>query len=155
MKNKSTYKVVPAQMYVYPNGYMPVTRVLVHPPGKHVGSPIIQDLTALELVTPVRSRWYGCEHAAITSRLRVVARFTDLRDEVVLKCWERPSPHEVVEVLTSDPQVGKHLADLTYAFDRKAWEHRGLDPLDLQKLVDVGKVSRAKHARKYWYRVAS
>src|SRR5690349_18697654 len=67
----------------------PVLRVVAHSPGTHK-SAINASMTALEIVTPYGSRWYGCEEAQITSRLRMAFRRDDLRDEVLLK-WEDAS----------------------------------------------------------------
>lgn len=55
-------------------GYrVPVTRVIAHPPGTHNHSPLVNTCTALELVTPMGSRWWGCIDAYINSELRMVA----------------------------------------------------------------------------------
>ena len=74
----------------------PVLRVVAHPPGTHM-SPILSDATALEIITPYGSRWYGCVEAQITSRLRMAFKQwpgTE-RDEVVAQ-WDDASS-DVVE----------------------------------------------------------
>lgn len=65
----------------------PVLKTIAHPTGSHDSSPIRNDLVAVELVTSVGSRWYGCTKAYIDSRLRMVLEGLNDRDEVVRK-WE-------------------------------------------------------------------
>src|ERR1039458_8046912 len=52
-------------------GRQPVISARWHPAGSHKG-PIRSDVGALELVTPVGSRWYGVQRAAINAQLRLV-----------------------------------------------------------------------------------
>jgi hypothetical protein len=59
----------------------PVTRAVAHPPGSHAASPIVDDLTAVELVTAAGSRWFGTSRAWIGSDLRMHV-MVNPRDEV-------------------------------------------------------------------------
>jgi hypothetical protein len=68
-------------------GTYPVTQYRVFPPGTHPNSGIINDMTALELVTVAGSRWYGVSDAYINSQLRMVVIGTNRRDEVRMK-WK-------------------------------------------------------------------
>jgi hypothetical protein len=56
-----------------------------HPPGTHAHSPIVDTTGALELVTELGSRWYGCDRAYINAELRMVVIGFDARDEVRAK----------------------------------------------------------------------
>ena len=66
----------------------PVIRVVTHPPGTHPKSPIVNELTAVEMVTPIRSRWHGTVKAWIGSDLRM-HMLINPKDEV-LRNWELP-----------------------------------------------------------------
>ena len=70
--------------------WQPVMQTIAHPPGTHADSPIRNELTAVELRTPVGSRWYGFERAWIGSDLRMHVSPINPRDEVVYK-WETPA----------------------------------------------------------------
>lgn len=72
-------------------GMQPVTSAVFHPAGNHEGSPIKNEMAALELTTPVGSRWFGCEWAYINSELRMVVIGCDFRDEV-RKAWQTVPP---------------------------------------------------------------
>lgn len=50
---------------------VPVLRVIAHPPGTHPSSPIVNDVTAIETVTPNGSRWHGTRRAWIGGDLRM------------------------------------------------------------------------------------
>lgn len=66
-----------------------VERVIAHPPNRHPGSPIRDDLTAVECVTGRGSRWFGTERAWIGPDLRMHMLVNE-RDEV-RRNWEQPS----------------------------------------------------------------
>jgi len=68
-------------------GMQPVIGARTYPPNTHPTSPIKDEFTALELITPVGSRWYGCDSAYINSELRIIVIGFDSRDEVRSK-WE-------------------------------------------------------------------
>lgn len=66
----------------------PVARMMVHPPRSHPGSPIRDDLTAVEvLLDDGTVRWFGTTKAWITSGLRM-AMLVNPRDEVLSR-WTR------------------------------------------------------------------
>lgn len=68
-------------------GYQPVVRVVWHPPGHRQG-PIVKNMGALELVTPVGSRWYGAMSGAINAELRMVVAGYPARFEEMNR-WKR------------------------------------------------------------------
>jgi len=80
----SKAKIVPSHVMTVLGGMQPVIRVLAHPPGQHPKhSPIRPDLTAVELVTRVGSRWFGFETARINSRLEMeVSGYSPLFESV-------------------------------------------------------------------------
>ena len=59
---------------------VPVKRHIVHQPQNHTGSPIRDDMTALECVTDYGSRWYGIDKGWINSELRMVIQGTNKKD---------------------------------------------------------------------------
>jgi hypothetical protein len=65
---------------------VPVTGVIAHPPGTHPTSCIYNNMIAVEIKTPVGSRWYGTDKAYIDSNLRMAMAVND-RDEVLAK-WD-------------------------------------------------------------------
>jgi hypothetical protein len=81
-----TPRYAPRTVLIFGHGEVKVTGYKVHPPGTHHG-PIVSSMTALELETPHRSRWYGVERAYINSQLRMVVVGTNRLDEVRMK-WK-------------------------------------------------------------------
>jgi hypothetical protein len=68
---------------------VPVTQYIVHPPGNHPKNcPLVDHVTALEMVTPKGSRWSDCERGYINSELRMVVVADFGRDEV-RSSWEK------------------------------------------------------------------
>lgn len=68
----------------------PVTAVNAYPPGQHPpGTPLLSDVTAVELVTPYGRRWRGVQEAQILSSLRMAVRLSraQSKDET-LRGWE-------------------------------------------------------------------
>ena len=68
MKDRVTPKWAPAETMTT-QGMQPVLRVIAHPPGtcRHIR----EDLWAVELITPVQSRFFGFENAFIDSHLQM------------------------------------------------------------------------------------
>ena len=64
--------IAPSTILVH-GTYVPVTRSIAHPPGSHADSPIRNELTAVELVTPDGSRWMGVSRAWIGADLQMHA----------------------------------------------------------------------------------
>jgi hypothetical protein len=85
------FKVTPARVRIIGHGLQPVVRAVTHPPGSHK-SAIRPELTALELVTPKGSRWYGVRSARISSRLEMEVELLDPRFEE-MAAW-RNAPKE-------------------------------------------------------------
>jgi len=72
---------------------VPVTSWRAHPPGTHPkGCPLIPNCTALELVTPLGSRWWGVEKAWINSELRMVVSGFPERCEI-RRSWPEAKKH--------------------------------------------------------------
>jgi len=69
---------------------LPVLQTVFHPAGTHSGSPIKNEMGAVECITAKGSCWFGCERAYINSELRMVIVGTNPRDEVRMK-WEKVS----------------------------------------------------------------
>lgn len=67
---------------------VPVIEYRSFPPGQHPSNcPLTPTMTALELVTPKGSRWFGVEKAWINSELRMVVSGINKRDEVRMR-WD-------------------------------------------------------------------
>ena len=79
-------RYAPTEVMLARAGIQPVISFVVHPPNSHK-SAIRSDMTALELITPYGSRWYGVEHAYINSQLRMVVVGTNRKDEVRMR-WK-------------------------------------------------------------------
>jgi len=69
-------------------GYQHVTGSRAYPPQQHPAKcPLVNDCTAVELVTPNGSRWYGVRSAWINSELRMVVTGFSAKFEEMAK-WE-------------------------------------------------------------------
>ncbi len=77
--------------------YVPVTRAIAHPPGRHPDSPIRNEHPAVELVTVAGSRWMGVGRAWIGSDLQLHA--IPLPGNSALSAWipVDEHPHAVRE----------------------------------------------------------
>jgi hypothetical protein len=63
---------------------LPIVRYVSHPPNNHPpGCPLVNDCTALEMVTEVGSRWWGFDKCWINSELKMVIQGFDDRNEIV------------------------------------------------------------------------
>lgn len=69
-------------------GVLPVSRYIAHSPGSHPGSPIRNELTALEMKTEAGSRWFGCERAYIDGSLEMVIVGIDDRNQIMMQ-WKK------------------------------------------------------------------
>ncbi len=82
-------KLTPETIMTLQAGIQPVLRTIAYPPGQHPkGCPILDTMTAVAMETPVNTRWYGFERAAIGADLRMHVMTTG-RDEVVAR-WDEP-----------------------------------------------------------------
>jgi hypothetical protein len=87
-------KLTPETILTWQAGLQPVIRTIAYPPGQHPARcPIVDTMTAVAMETPVSTRWYGFERAAIGPDLRmhVLVSGIQTRDEVVA-CWDEPEP---------------------------------------------------------------
>jgi hypothetical protein len=62
--------VAPGDLVICDGYEITVQRVVIHPPGHHDASPIVDDMFAVEAVTHAGSRWAGGVTAEIGSDLR-------------------------------------------------------------------------------------
>lgn len=81
------YKLIPESLMTL-KGYSSVARIVAHQPHSKEHGCIRPELVAVEcIMVNGCTRWYGFEHAYITSSLRMAVSGWNPRDEVVSK-WE-------------------------------------------------------------------
>ena len=74
----------------------PVLSVLARVPGSHPGSPIKDDLTAVEIVTEAGSRWLGTERAWIGTDLEMHVLVNPADD--VKRAWPAPAKEDALSM---------------------------------------------------------
>lgn len=81
-------KLVP-EVIICDGAYVPVRKVIAHPPTTDRKAPIVAELTAVEVITDRGSRWFGTTRAWIGADLRM-HMLVNPRNEV-LRGWEDPA----------------------------------------------------------------
>jgi len=88
---------VPTHMFIHSARYgfvnAPVRQVIAHPPGTHTKSPIVNSMTAVQIITSEGERWIGVDNAYIDGSLRMVCERVYNTDKVLAR-WERVGDQE-------------------------------------------------------------